>query len=158
MLGDDSVHQVPSAQAQGPELVQSSSTHRGSKLGGLLCTWFCLFVCFHCKEIFLIYIIFIRYFLSLCFKRYPLSWFPLWDTPVPSPFLWCVLVIQHSGCRDSQSSPGCWLACLTKVVNSRWETLSQNKVESNWYRAVASTPNSAHTQNIKHWQAWLNQS
>jgi hypothetical protein len=29
--------------------------------------------------------IFIRYFLYLHFKCYPLSWFPLWKPPIPSP-------------------------------------------------------------------------
>ena len=29
---------------------------------------------------------FIRYFLYLHFKCYSLSWFPLWKTPIPSPF------------------------------------------------------------------------
>lgn len=33
------------------------------------------------------------------------------------------------GGRDSQSFPSCWLTFLAKVVHSRWETLSQSKVE-----------------------------
>ena len=37
--------------------------------------------------LFSIFILFIRYFLHLHFKCYPLSWFPLWKPPIPSLLL-----------------------------------------------------------------------
>ena len=52
-----------------------------------LCQCFCLCLCISLYMLFCLFFslfIFIRYFLSLHFKCYPLSWFSLWEPHIPS--------------------------------------------------------------------------